>query len=65
MPNKLGREKFEVATDLYYVNVSILGPDGRPASAEASASAKATADKPVGRPFADRAPRTAAQCGPR
>jgi aminopeptidase N len=32
MPNKLGKEKFEVATDLYYVNVSILGADGRPAS---------------------------------
>ncbi|MDO8677793.1 MAG: M1 family metallopeptidase [Acidobacteriota bacterium] len=32
MPNKLGKEKFEVATDLYYVNVSILGADGRPAA---------------------------------
>jgi aminopeptidase N len=30
MPNKLGKEKFEVATDLFYVNVSILGADGRP-----------------------------------
>ena len=30
MPNKLGKERFEVATDLYYVNVSILGADGRP-----------------------------------
>ena len=30
MPDKLGREKFEVATDLYYVNVAILGANGRP-----------------------------------
>jgi aminopeptidase N len=32
MPNKVAKEQFEVATDLYYVNVSILGADGRPAS---------------------------------
>ena len=30
IPNKLGKETFEVATDLFYVNVSILGADGRP-----------------------------------
>jgi aminopeptidase N len=30
MPNKLGKELFEVATDLYYINVAILGAAGRP-----------------------------------
>ena len=30
MPNKLGKDTFEVATDLYYVNVSILEANGRP-----------------------------------
>lgn len=30
MPDRLGRERFEVATNLYYVNVSILGADGPP-----------------------------------
>ena len=29
MPNKLGKN-LEVATELYYVNVAILDPDGRP-----------------------------------
>ena len=30
MPNKLGKDTFEVATDLYYVNVSILGATAAP-----------------------------------
>ena len=30
MPNKLAKEKFEVATDLYYVNVAILDAEGKP-----------------------------------
>jgi aminopeptidase N len=65
MPNKLAKEKFEVATDLYYVNVAILGADGRPASAEASTSVKAPADKPAGEPFADTTPRTGERSGRR
>jgi hypothetical protein len=31
MPWTAGKDAFKVATDLYYVNVSILGGDGRPA----------------------------------
>ncbi|MND00260.1 hypothetical protein D3C83_188060 [compost metagenome] len=32
-----GRDAFKVATELFYVNVQILGANGRPAPAEASA----------------------------
>ena len=31
-----GKDAFKVATDLFYVNVQVLGANGRPASAEAT-----------------------------
>jgi hypothetical protein len=36
LPWTAGRDAFKVATDLYYVNVQVLGANGRPATAGAT-----------------------------